>query len=98
MKDEFNKLSVDQLNPDERIVAILKFIQKNHKGIFKCLIGEIKYCVKIISTGQLNDVDILNKQITDQIRVGKNSTVNQREDNAKWAEAMTNAERFSIRK
>jgi hypothetical protein len=51
------------MNPDERIVSILKFIEFNHHGIFKGLINEIHYCVKAISTGQLNDVEMLNKQI-----------------------------------
>jgi len=49
------------MNPDERILTILKFIEENHKGIFKCLINEIHYAVKMISTGQLNDVELLNK-------------------------------------
>lgn len=61
MKDEFIKLETENMNPDEKIVTILKFIEKNHKGIFKCVIKDLNYCVKMISTGQLNDVESLNK-------------------------------------
>lgn len=35
LKEEFNKLEIGKMNPDERIISILKFIQSNHKGIFK---------------------------------------------------------------
>lgn len=57
---DFAKLNTQAMNPDERIVSILKFIEVNHHGIFKGLINEIHYCVKTISTGQLNDVELLN--------------------------------------
>lgn len=61
MKEEFAKLKTGDMNPDEHIVSILRFIEKNHKGIFECLITELRYCVKMVSTGQLNDVESLNK-------------------------------------
>lgn len=61
MKEEFVKLGTEKMNPDERIVAILKFIEKNHKGIFKCVMKDLHYCVKMVSTGQLHDVELLNK-------------------------------------
>lgn len=51
LKEEFNKLGIENLNPDERIVSILKFIEKNHRGIFKCVMKELRYCVKMVSTG-----------------------------------------------
>jgi hypothetical protein len=63
MKDQYNRLHTEKMNPDERIIAILKFIEQNHKGIFKCVINEIRYCVKMISTGALNDVESFNKKI-----------------------------------
>jgi len=51
MKEEFNKLGVENQNPDEKIVSILKFIERNHKGIFKCVLNELRFCVKMVSTG-----------------------------------------------
>lgn len=51
MRMQFTKLKTEQMNPNERIMSILKFIEQNHKGIFKCVINEIRYCVKMISTG-----------------------------------------------
>lgn len=51
MKQSFLKLKTDQMNPDERIIAILRFIEANHRGIFKCVVNEMRYCVRMITTG-----------------------------------------------
>lgn len=96
LKEEFLKLDIGKMNPDERIISILKFIESNHKGIFKYMVADLRYCVKMVSTGQLNDVELLNKEISEQMRK-RHSEVNQ---NLKvmWAESITNAERTSITK
>jgi hypothetical protein len=65
MKKQFESLKTEDMTPDVRIIRILRFIQENHKGIFKCLVNEIKYCIKMVSTGRLNDFESLNRQISE---------------------------------
>lgn len=84
------------MNPDERIIRILKFIECNHKGIFKGMVSELNYCVKMISTGQLYDVELLNKQISEQMRNSKGNSEESSNVKVMWAESITNAERNSI--
>lgn len=96
LRSEFQKMQINKMNPDERIISILRFVESNHKGIFKCMVAELKYCVKMVSTGQLNDVELLNKQISEQMR---NSNKSSEISNLRvmWAQSITNAETYSIR-
>lgn len=94
MRTQFKKLKTEQMNPNERIMTILKFIEQNHKGIFKCVISEIRYCVKMISTGQLTDVERLNREISENLKKRHMSISGN--EGAQWAEAITNANRMTL--
>ena len=48
------------LNPQEKCVLILRFIEDNHQ-INTLLQEDIRYVVKMISTGQLNDMEKMNR-------------------------------------
>lgn len=95
IKTEFDTLKINHMQPNDRIVSTLKFIEQNHRGIFKSVINELRYCVKMITTGQFTDVEQLNKEISQQINERKKS-VNLKEG-AEWAEALTNASRNTIK-
>ena len=76
MFEEFNSFKINSLNPDERLTTLLKFIEKHNTGNLKCLAKEIKHCIKIVSTGQINDIEVLNKQISENLRHGRSSFSN----------------------
>ena len=75
------------LNPQDKCVTILKFVQNNHQ-INTLLNEDIQYVVKMISTGQLNDIDKLNRQFTEQL-AGKSRESGNIDGGMLWAEAIT---------
>lgn len=59
---------VSKMSSEERVVCILKFMLTHSQGLFKHIHDEIWYCIKIIQTGQLNDVESFNRQLTESLK------------------------------